>query len=181
MPGVLADGELLESEITEPPAGATEASETVAVVVLPPLTVEGFKVSNFSLGGFIVSVVVFDTPASVADIVATTRVPTATVFIANVAEALPAATNTVAGSVAVFELLERLTVIPKSGAAPVSVTVPADDDPPGMSVGSTDKLKRAGGVTARITCLEINAASAVMVTDFCFETVFVVTANVARV
>ena len=77
-------------------------------------------------------------------------VVTALVFTVNVALLAPAATVTVAGTVAVdVLLLERETTAPPVGAGPLSVTVPVEGDPPvtlaGFSV--SEERVRAGGST----------------------------------
>jgi hypothetical protein len=78
-------------------------------------------------------------------------VVTALVFTVNVALLAPAATVTVAGTVAVDVLLERETTAPPMGAGPLSVTVPVEGDPPvtlaGFSV--SEERVRAGGSTVR--------------------------------
>lgn len=80
---------------------------------------------------------------------------TAEVVTGNVAEADPAATGTLAGTVAadVFEL-ERETTIPPAGAETFNVTVPVEPDPPVTLVGFTDTEESAGaGVTVRTAVL----------------------------
>lgn len=52
----------------------------------------------------------------------------------------PAATVTLAGSVAIAVLDVRLTTAPPAGAGPFRVTVPVDVDPPMTDVGETVKL-----------------------------------------
>jgi hypothetical protein len=66
-----------------------------------------------------------------------------------VADAAPAGTVTLAGSVATAVLLlERLICNPPAGAAALSVTVPCEEDPPRTMVGSRlsdDKTTDTGG------------------------------------
>jgi hypothetical protein len=73
---------------------------------------------------------------------------TALVVTVNVAEVLPEATVTDAGTVAatVFELVS-VTTVPAAGAGPVSVTVPVTAVvlPPFTLVGLTTNLVRAAG------------------------------------
>ena len=78
---------------------------------------------------------------------------TALVLTVNVALLAPAATVTVAGTVAVdVLLLERETTAPPMGAGPLSVTVPVEGDPPVTLVGfsvSEETVGRGCGSTAR--------------------------------
>jgi len=79
-------------------------------------------------------------------------VVTAVVFTVNVALLAPAATVTVAGTVAVDVLpLEREMTAPPVGAGPLSVTVPVEGDPPVTLVGFSvrEERVRAGGSTVR--------------------------------
>jgi hypothetical protein len=80
-------------------------------------------------------------------------VVTALVFTVNVALLAPAATVTVAGTVAVdVLLLERETTAPPMGAGPLSVTVPVEGDPPVTLVGfsvSEETVGRGCGSTVR--------------------------------
>ena len=71
---------------------------------------------------------------------------TAVVVMGNVAVELPAGTVTVAFTVAEAEL-DRETVTPPAGAAPLKVTVPVEDVPPVTLVGFTDTPDKvtAGG------------------------------------
>ena len=77
-------------------------------------------------------------------------VVTALVLTVNVPLLAPAATVTVAGTVAVdVLLLERETTAPPVGAGPLSVTVPVEGDPPVTLVGFSvsEERVRAGGST----------------------------------
>ena len=72
-------------------------------------------------------------------------VVTALVLTVNVALLAPAATVTLAGTVAVgVLLLERETVAPPVGAGPLSVTVPVEADPPVTLVGFSVSEERVG-------------------------------------
>src|SRR5205814_4922278 len=64
-------------------------------------------------------------------------VVTALVVTVNVALLAPAATVTLAGTVAVDVLLLRVTAAPPVGAGPLSVTVPVEGDPPVTLAGLT--------------------------------------------
>ena len=88
---------------------------------------------------------------------------TALVVMVNVALVAPAATVTLAGSVATAGLLlDNVTTAPPVGAALVSVTVPCEDPPPVTLVGLTLTLCRlagggaaAGGVTVTVAVLVV--------------------------
>ena len=76
---------------------------------------------------------------------------TAFVVTVNVAVVLPAATATVAGTVADVLLLDSATEIPPVGAAALKVTVPVDELPPVTVVGLRDTDDKAtAGVMASI-------------------------------
>ena len=82
--------------------------------------------------------------------VADVLVFTAVVVTVNVAVDAPAATVTVAGTVA-FERLEvSVTTVPLGPAFPLSVTVPVEDVPPVTVAGLSDKLVRVAGVIVRV-------------------------------
>jgi len=104
--GTVAAAVLLDvSETIVPPAGAAAPSVTVPVEVLPPVTVDGYKVS--AIAGIIVSVDVFDTP-KVAVIVAFTLAVTVVVETVKVVEVAPARAVTDAGTVAAASLELRV-------------------------------------------------------------------------
>jgi hypothetical protein len=69
---------------------------------------------------------------------------TALVLTVNVALLAPAAIVTVAGALADPLLLESSTCAPPVGAGPLSVTVPAEGDPPVTLVGFSVSEERFG-------------------------------------
>ena len=72
-------------------------------------------------------------------------VVTALVLTVNVALLAPAATVTLAGTVAVDVLLLRVTAAPPVGAGPLSVTVPVEDcTPPVTVVGFSVSVESVG-------------------------------------
>ena len=92
------------------------------------------------------------TPAYDAEMVTGVDAVTALVLTVNVALLAPAATVTLAGTVAVdVLLLERETAAPPVSAGPLSVTVPVEDcTPPVTLVGfsvSEERVGRACGST----------------------------------
>jgi hypothetical protein len=85
------------------------------------------------------------TPAYDAEMVTGVDAVTALVLTVNVELLAPAATVTLAGTVAVdVLLLERETVAPPAGADPLSVTVPVEGDPPVTLVGFSVSEERVG-------------------------------------
>ena len=71
------------------------------------------------------------------------------VVIGKVAEVIPAATVTEAGTVASVLLALRLTTNPAVGAGPVIVTVPVVPAPPAMLAGLIVREVAVGAVTVR--------------------------------
>lgn len=158
--GTAAAAALLDNATTAPPDGAALVSVTVPVDELPPVTLAGLSASVFRLAGggtgVTVSVVVRLTPLYVAVSVAALLAPTALVLTVKPALVAPAATRTLAGTLAAAWLLESATTAPPLGAAAVSVTVPAEALPPTTLAGFTataDRLAAAGaacGVKRRV-------------------------------
>ena len=104
-------------------------------------------------GGFTVSAAVLVTPARTAEMVAAVEAVTEAVVAVKVALLAPAATVTLAGTVAVAALLESDTTAPL-GAALVSVTVPCDVPPPVTLLGFIARVFRlagGGGAGAGVT------------------------------
>jgi hypothetical protein len=141
--GTAAAALLLASVTMMPPVGAATVKVTVPVEVLPAVTEVGFSESELSAALVMVSTAVLLTPLYPAVMVA---VPEAvdTVLTLKVAKVLPAATVTLAGTVAPVLLLARVTSTPPVGAAPVKVTVPVELPPAVMEVGLSETELRAG-------------------------------------
>src|SRR5438132_1605109 len=111
-------------------------------------------------------------------------VVTALVLTVNVALLAPAATVTLAGTVAVdVLLLVRVTAAPPAGAGPLSVTVPVEDcAPPVTVVGfsvSVESVGDACGATAGEAVLVTSALSVHDVARVVVVAAVVVTVNVA--
>ena len=119
-------------------------SLTVPVELSPPRTDVGFKLSALNVTGAVlmVNVAVLVTIPAVAVIVAVVAAFTEVVVTVNVAVDAPAATVTLAGTVADALLLERLTPIPPVGAGEPSVSVPVAFVPPFTAVGFTETAVR---------------------------------------
>ena len=75
---------------------------------------------------------------------------TAAVVTVNVADVLPAGTSTEDGTWAAVLLLDKLTVVPFAGAAPVNTTVPVELLPPVTDVGFSVTLDTTGGLMVRV-------------------------------
>lgn len=80
-----------------PPAGASPLSVTVAVDVLPPVTVDGLKDTRLTNGGVMITDAVVVTPSRVAVNVTGVFALTGRVVTVNVAVRRPASTVTLAG------------------------------------------------------------------------------------
>ena len=88
---------------------------------------------------------------AVAEIVAVVLIVTVRVEIVKFAVWDPDATVTVAGTVAALVLLlDKVTVVPPTGAAPVNVTVPVEVPPPRREAGFRETDEAAGGVTVSV-------------------------------
>jgi len=103
------------------------------------------------------------------------------VVIVKVALVAPAATVTLAGTVAAAVLLlDKVTTAPPDGALPVSVTVPVELFPPTTEVGVRVRVESTGGFTSRVAVL-LTPRVAVTVTEVAVVTTLVVTVNVVDV
>ncbi len=145
---------LLESVTVAPPAGAAPLKVTVPVEEFPPVTLVGFSESEERVGGgggaaVTVSEADLLAPLNVAEMETVVDTATALVLTVNVALVAPAATVTLDGTLAtVVLLLESVTTAPPDGAAPLSVTVPVEEFPPGTLVGFTETEERVTDVGA---------------------------------
>jgi len=146
---------LLSRAIVAPPLGASPFNVKVPVEGDPPLTLDGFSVSELSeAGGITAREAMRVTPESDADSVTEVEVVTARVDTVKVALIAPAGMVTLAGTVAAAVLLlTREMTAPPLGAAPLRVTLPIEGDPPvtlvGFSVNVVSVGPEDGGVTVR--------------------------------
>jgi hypothetical protein len=124
----------LTSVTVAPPAGAGALSATVPVLVAPPVTEVGLRVTD-TTHALTVRGAVFVVPESVAEMVADAFAATLLVAIAKVAVVAPAATVKETGIVAAALLLDNVTTEPPAGAAAFNVTVPVLPAAPVTDVG----------------------------------------------
>ena len=120
-------------------------------------------------------------PLFVAEIVTALDEVTILVVTVKVAVVVPAATVTLAGTVATeVRLLERVTTAPPVGAGPESVTVPVDGAGPLTVVGFRVKALSVGAVTVNVAVWAVPRVP-VIVTEVFEATALVVTVKVAVV
>ena len=101
---------------------------------------------TFAVAGFTVSAAVRDTLPNEPAMIAEVKAVTVLVVTVKVALLAPAATVTLAGTVAAAALLESDTTAPPVGAALVNVTLPCDVPPPVTLLGfSANVFRLAGG------------------------------------
>ena len=99
----------------------------------------------------------------------------------NVADVAPAATVTVAGTVALAELELMLTTRPPVGAGPFKLSVPVEDVPPVTVAGFTVTLVSVGELIVRVAVLLVAPVLPVIVALSVAATATVVIVNVAEV
>ncbi len=179
--GRVALGVFEERLTTVPPGPAGPFRVAVPVEGFPPVTAVGARVMLVRLAGLIVSVAVFVVLASVPEIVAVAVLETAKVLIVNVALVAPAATVTVAGTVALRLSDERVMTAPEGPAAPVRVAVPVEVLVPTTAVGDTEMLCRVAGKIVKVAVLLTLPRLPVIVTDVELDTGVVVIVKVADV
>lgn len=134
-----------------------------------------------STGALMFRVPVAVPPGTAAVMVAEVFEVTELVPAVKLADEAPAATVTVAGTVAFKRLDESWTETPPVGAGPVSVTVPVDELPPVTVLGENDTALGTGGEMVRIAAAEALWALAVRVAVADAATGVVVMENVAVV
>ena len=128
--------------------------------------------------GVMVRVADAEPPFAVPEIDAVAVEATGIVETVKVAEVAPAATVTVAGTVALALLLDNDTTSPPTGAALPMVTVPVELEPPTTEVGFTLTAVTRGAVTVSDAVLEIAFAVPVIVAVVSAATAVVVTVKV---
>lgn len=132
-----------------PPGPAGPVRVIVPVVEVPPTTAVGLIVMVEMPAALIVRVAVWLVPFRAPVKVTCVTDDTAVVVMAKLAEVAPAGTVTVAGTVALVELDERVTTV-LGPAGPASVTVPVAGLPPITEVGETVTLVKPAGVIVRV-------------------------------
>jgi hypothetical protein len=147
--GTVAEVLLLVNVTTAPLAGAALPNVTVPVADAPPISVVGLSDTDESVAGLMVRMAPW-VALYVAEIVTWVDVATAVVVNAKVALVAPAATVTLAGTVAEGSLLVSVTTAPPVGAAPFSVTVPVEDAPPSTVEGLKETEESVDGFTVNV-------------------------------
>jgi len=122
-----------------PPTGAGPFKVTVPTDEFPPVTAGGATNKPIRAAGLIVRVVEAD-PPRVPLIVAVAVLATADVLIVKFTDSCPAATVTLAGTVALGLVEDRITTAPFGPAAPFNVAVPVEGVPPMTELGDTETL-----------------------------------------
>jgi hypothetical protein len=124
---------------------------TVPVDVAPPSTDVGLSVTVEIPGdALIVSVAAADCPLARPLIDEVPWVRTTVVATWNVTEVAPDGTTTVAGTVALEPVADRVTVVPAAGAGPLSVTVAVEGLPPTTAFGFKVTEVTTGAVTVSV-------------------------------
>jgi hypothetical protein len=125
---------LLLREITAPPEGAAPVSDTVPVDALPPTTEAGFSVTELT-PGVTRRLACCVLPLKLPEIETDVAVATANVLIGKLADVVPAATATLAGTEATDVLLLDSVTVPPADV--FKVTVPVTGFPPAILAGFT--------------------------------------------
>src|SRR5438093_115246 len=140
---------LLDRLTTAPPLGAGALSVTVPVEELPPVTLDGLRLREESVGGAGVTVGEADRAVAPEELAMVTEAVVEAVR-ESVVHVIRAGTGRRAGTgVAPGLLLDKLTTAPPLGAGPLSVTVPVEELPPVTLVGLrlSDESVGGAGVT----------------------------------
>jgi hypothetical protein len=135
----------LEIATSKPPAGAGPVVVTVAVLELPPITVEGTNVIESTVARVTVNVVVLVTPLAAPLNVTVAIVETGVVVTPALAVVDPSGTVIEAGTVTAALFDPSATEKPPAGAGPARVTVTSDELPPitvaGLTVTDSTELR----------------------------------------
>jgi hypothetical protein len=151
--GTVAIAKFALDRVTRTPlTGAAAVSVTVAVELLPPISVVGLNTRvETPTAAVIVSTADDAPPPYVADIVTEVAALAATVETAKVAVLTPAPTTTLAGTVAALVLLlDRETRAPPTGAGPFKVNVAFEVLPATTEVGFKTREDGVGGLTVSV-------------------------------
>ena len=142
---------LLDSVTTIPLDGAAALSFTVPCDLLPPPTLAGLSVNEESVGGNTVRAALCDALPTEALIVRLVELATDFALTVKLALMAPAATVTLAGTVAApVLLLDRFTTRPPDGAALLSVTMPCELPPLATLAGFNASKEGVGGDTVSV-------------------------------
>lgn len=135
----------LERDTEAPPSGAGPVRVTVPTETPPPIIEDGDVATDATPEGVTVTSAVRVSPPAVPVSVTGVDAATGEVVMLKVAEEVPAATVTVAGTDAteVFAL-DSVMSRPPARATPVRVSVPVADVPPATVVGLTLTVERTG-------------------------------------
>lgn len=147
-------GLLLVSATTAPPAGAGPFNVIVPDEELPPVTELRVTLTELSVAAVTVTLSVLVIPPYDPEIVTDVFAATGKVVTVNVAVVAPAATVTLAGTVATAVLLlVSATTAPPAGAAPFNVTVACEVPPPRTELALTLTELSVPAVTVRLSVL----------------------------
>jgi hypothetical protein len=153
-------------------------SVIVPVDVVPPTTEVGLRTTEAIPGVAVIErVALADWPFAEAAIVEVSGTSVSWVVTVKVPVVEPAATVTVAGTVAFVPVAVRLTVRPPVGAGPLIVTVPVEVRPPMTAVGLRATAVTTGGLTVSVAETALDPEE--MTGDAAAATGSVVTAKVA--
>jgi hypothetical protein len=152
--GVAAAAFVVVIATTAPPVGAVPFKVTVAVEDTPPKTVAGLMLNDRSAAGVTVRFAFRVMPEYEAEMAVVELDATPEVEIEKVALVAPAATVTLAGTVATAgSAMDSATTVPPTGAAFVNVTVPVTLAPLTTVVGlrlNVDRFTTGGAVTVNV-------------------------------
>ena len=122
------------------------------------------RVGAAGVGGFRVNVALRVTPPAEPETTTGVCTETALVVTVKVRLVVPAATVTLAGTLAAVELSERATTVPPGGAAALNLTVPVAELPPTTVLGLSEIVLRADEL-ARVTLSAANWVALPSVAD----------------
>ena len=165
-------------------ASATSLQSKVTGCAGVALAAGEINVGAPGVGGGLTVRAAFCVVPSVPEIVAVVEAVTALVVTVKVALVAPAATLTLAGTLAAAALLESETTAPPVGAALANVTVPVEEAPAVTLVGLSESVERVaagGGVTVNTAVRVTPSKTAEIVAAVEAVTALVATAKVALV